>query len=99
MHGALKEVILGGLQSLTSSDIELIRRKTEAKGSSDNENENKNEIVDYDNIRWRLLSGASAQEAEAQLLSGAVSIFHVCPFLYQYVAIYYSILFFSLNLS
>ncbi|KAJ4788421.1 Acyl-CoA N-acyltransferase with RING/FYVE/PHD-type zinc finger protein [Rhynchospora pubera] len=76
MHGALKEVILGGSQSLTSSDIELIRRKTEAKGSSDNEKDKEKEIVDFDNIRWRLLSGASAQEVEAQLLSGAVSIFH-----------------------
>jgi penicillin V acylase-like amidase (Ntn superfamily) len=96
MHGALKEVILSGPQSLTSSDIELIRRKTEAKYSSDNENENKNEIVDYDIIRWMLLSGASAQEAEAQLLSGAVSIFHVRPFIYQYLAIHYILFLFFL---
>lgn len=87
MHGALKEVILGGPQFLTFSDIELIRRKTEAKGSSDNENENKKEIVDYDDIRWRLLSGASAQEEAARLLSGAVSIFHVLPFHHQYQTI------------
>lgn len=90
MHGALRETILGGPQSLTSSDIELIRRKTEAKGASDNENDREKEIVDYDNIKWRLLSGASAQEAEVQLLSGAVSIFHVCPLHY----LYFHILFF-----
>ncbi|KAJ6806030.1 uncharacterized protein M6B38_177175 [Iris pallida] len=66
IHAALHKTLLRGLEPLQNFYTDVIRKKCERKGLSE----------DAAEVRWRLLSGKTSSNDTKLLLSEAVSIFH-----------------------
>lgn len=80
IHSALENLVVEGEQTLPDSLLNAIRMKHEEKGSDSGAN--------FD-IRWRVLNWKLVSSDETrQLLSKAVSIFHVSNNVFLYIYIY-----------
>lgn len=64
----MQKLLVRGAQPLPLLDVDVIKKKRESRGF------NKDDNID---IRWRLLSGKTADAESKLLLSKAVAIFHV----------------------
>lgn len=77
VHSALENLVVEGEQMLPDSLVNAIRMKHEEKGSDSDAN--------FD-IRWRVLNWKLVSSDETrQLLSKAVSIFHVSNYVFIYI--------------
>ena len=85
IHSALENLVVEGEQTLPDSLLNAIRMKHEEKGSDSGAN--------FD-IRWRVLNWKLVSSDETrQLLSKAVSIFHVSNNVFLYIYIYIFVIF------